>query len=299
MTKENHCFEASNYLKLNYNDEEKNDFAVCVKGYIFEKSHSAKLIEWIELLSILGVRKIFIYELGGDPDVRKVLDYYIEKGILDVVKTSLPGHINFIHPEYLKNHLHLQRIDGQIQLNDCLYRNIDKYRYIATIDIDEVIIPSTFGHRWSDMITSVSNKYPNSDFYLFQNTYFFDNVNEYHPSLDNVTDIPNTNHMLQHVYRSVGYSKGKSLFKTEYVKRVDSHRPRDCIDRPCDGSIVSSKIAHVNHYRNGCQLHVGTKEQCYEKFYKNVTMDTRLWEFKEELVLSSKKVLSKLGLAEL
>ena len=80
---------------------------------------------------------------------------------------------------------------------------------------------------------------------------------------------------------------------------MDSHHPRDCIDRPCEGSIVSSKIAQVNHYRHGCQLHEGTKEQCYEKFYKNVTMDTRLWEFKEELTLSSEKVLSKLGLAEL
>ena len=28
VTKENHCCEANYYLKLNYNDEEKNDFAV-------------------------------------------------------------------------------------------------------------------------------------------------------------------------------------------------------------------------------------------------------------------------------
>ena len=198
VTKNSNCYAATNYLKVNHNYEEKRDFAVCVKGYFFQKSHATKLIEWIELLSILGAKKIFLYELEGNPYVRKVFDFYIKKGILDVRKCTIPGDPNFRNNSYLKMHLRLSRPEAPIFLNDCLYRNIYKYKFIINTDIDEVIVPQKLGHTWSDMMASLSTMYEHASSYFFQNTYFFDDVPEYKPLLNgSMYGVPKTNHMLQ------------------------------------------------------------------------------------------------------
>jgi hypothetical protein len=38
-----------------------------------------------------------------------------------------------------------------IDYNDCLYRNLYNYEYIAIIDIDEVIVPVN-AYNWSELI---------------------------------------------------------------------------------------------------------------------------------------------------
>ena len=41
-----------------------------------------------------------------------------------------------------------------IPYNDCLYRNMYRYKYIALLDIDEVILPIE-EHNWSDLMKNV------------------------------------------------------------------------------------------------------------------------------------------------
>ena len=53
------CHHPSNYLKVVYNIGEKKDFAVCVRGLHFLNNISLKLIEWIELMSLMGANKYF------------------------------------------------------------------------------------------------------------------------------------------------------------------------------------------------------------------------------------------------
>ena len=45
----------------------------------------------------------------------------------------------------------------RLQVNDCLLRNVQKYKYIAGIDIDEVIVPEN-DSTWSDMMERVKNQ---------------------------------------------------------------------------------------------------------------------------------------------
>ena len=294
IPKSSNCYETANYLKVNYNYKEKKDFAVCVKGYFYQKGHTSKLIEWIELLSILGAKKIFLYELEGNPDVWKVFDLYTKKGILDVKKCTIPGDPNFRNSSYLKSYLRLFRPEAPIFLNDCLYRNIHKYKFIVNTDIDEVIIPRELGHTWSDMMKTLLNMYKNATSYYFQSTYFFDDVPEYKPSLNgSINDIPKTNHMLRHVYRSKNLDKGKSFLNTEFVKRVNSHRDATCNFIPCKEAKIQSETALVHHYRKGCQDDV---KNCDEQFRKDIILDTRLWEFKDKLVSRSKETFSKLDI---
>ena len=69
------CDKATNNLRVIYNPPKgpKKHFAVCVKGLDFaDDDLSVRLIEWIELLSVLGADKIFFYELEVHPNIKKV-----------------------------------------------------------------------------------------------------------------------------------------------------------------------------------------------------------------------------------
>ena len=98
---ENVCDTATNNLRVIYNKlpegkTKKHNFAVCVKGLDFPTEDlSVRLIEWFELLHLLGANKIFLYNLEVHPNVTKVLDYYENKGYVDVTPISLPGKKKF------------------------------------------------------------------------------------------------------------------------------------------------------------------------------------------------------------
>ena len=100
---ENVCDTATNNLRVIYNklpegQKAKKEFAVCVKGLDFPTDDlSVRLIEWIELLHVLGADKIFLYNLEIHPNVTKVLNYYQDKGYVDLTPISLPGIVIFNH----------------------------------------------------------------------------------------------------------------------------------------------------------------------------------------------------------
>ena len=41
-----------------------------------------------------------------------------------------------------------------IELNDCLYRNLNRHDYIAIIDVDEMIIPQKVS-TWQELLLSI------------------------------------------------------------------------------------------------------------------------------------------------
>lgn len=90
---ERRCETAHNNLWVIYNKpEHKKPFAVCVKGLDFPHVDlSARLVEWIELIGLLGAEKIFFYELQVHPNVTKVLQHYQRLGRIHVTPLSLPG----------------------------------------------------------------------------------------------------------------------------------------------------------------------------------------------------------------
>lgn len=54
---------------------------MCVKGLDFlHEDLSVRLVEWIELLNLLGADKVFFYELQVHPNISKVLRHYENEG---------------------------------------------------------------------------------------------------------------------------------------------------------------------------------------------------------------------------
>lgn len=181
---EKECDKPSTLLKVVKNQtEDKNRklFAVCVKGLDFLEDNSVRIVEWIELLAALGVDNIITYELEVHPNVSKVLNYYKSTGFLVVTKHTLAGHqpnLATLQHWYLAKRRDNKRQNEVITYNDCFYRNMYKYQYIALLDIDEVIIPKN-ASSWGDMIRTIRKNKTVRSSYCFQNIYFLNNMTKY------------------------------------------------------------------------------------------------------------------------
>lgn len=302
---ENKCDTATNNLRVLYNrpeDDKKKGFAVCVKGLDFLYDDlSVRLIEWIELLNILGADKIFFYNLQVHPNISKVLDYYEAEGKIHVTPLTLPGgqpNVPGFQHLYLSKKTNHKRQNELIPYNDCLYKNMYRYEFIALLDIDEVIMPKNDDMTWHDLMRRVLPKglkiknetYPS---YNVRNVYFFDSWNHEHGWK---RDIPKYMHMLQHVVRATNYTKPNQYVKCfhnpERVLTLHNHFPLACLGGTCQSFPISTEDAQLQHYRADC---VRTLKKSCEDFKEHREEDTTIWKYKDELVDRTMKTLDKLG----
>jgi len=305
---EDKCDKASNNLRVTYNKpaegEEKKKFAVCVKGLDFpEDDLSIRLTEWIEVLGALGADKIFLYNLEVHPNITKVLDYYSKKGLVDVTPISLPGYqpnLPVLQHMYLKSKLNNKRQNELIPYNDCLYRNLYRYDYIALLDIDEVITPIKH-NNWADMMEEViqaSLKVKNETraSWNFRNVYFMDEMLDAHEH-QHFKDIPEYLHMMQHVYRSANYTKPgqyvKCFHNPQKALILHNHFPLGCLGGVCTSYPVDTGLGHLQHYRQDC---VNTlKKSCANDFKSNSVKDTTIWKVKDAVIQRTNEALQKMG----
>lgn len=146
---ENPCDQATNALKVTYNKlpgtEKKTPFAVCVKGLDFlHEDMSSRLAEWIELLGLLGVEKIYFYSLHLEENATKVLRYYEHLGRVDVTPLTLPGgQVNSpgLQHLYIYKNSWQKRLNELLPYNDCFFRHMYEHEFIVLLDVDEVIMP--------------------------------------------------------------------------------------------------------------------------------------------------------------
>lgn len=182
---ENKCEKFTNNLKvINNRPVRRERFAVCVKGLDFlYEDLSVRLVEWLELLRLLGASKVFLYDLEVHPNITKVLNYYKNDGLVEVTPITLPGdqpNLPGFRHLYLKKKLTHKRQNELVPYNDCLYRNLYSYDYIALLDIDEIIMP--LKHRtWDEMMLEVENisqseKNYSRASYNVRNVYFLDDL---------------------------------------------------------------------------------------------------------------------------
>jgi hypothetical protein len=107
----------------------EHEFGICVPisfGYI----DPIRLINWVEMNKVLGVTEINIYNASMTSDADAVFSYY--RGLIVVHQIVPPV------PDRTYGGVKLGSPAG---LNDCMYRNMHRYRYLIIIDFDEVITP--------------------------------------------------------------------------------------------------------------------------------------------------------------
>ena len=301
---ENRCETASNNLRITYNrppNGKKRDFAVCVKGLDFlYEDLSIRLIEWIELLGLLGADKIFFYELQVHPNVTKVLKHYQNLDRIHVTPFTLPGHqpnIPGFQHMYLTKKTNHKRQNELIPYNDCLYKHMYEFKFIALLDVDEVIMPvrdATWGELM-DRVLPKAFKLRNETraSYNVRNVYFLDDLLHSHGEFKN---IPRYMHMLQHVYRSKNFTKPNQYIKCfhnpERVVTLHNHFPLACLGAGCTSYPIDTEDAQLQHYRADCVKSL--KKTCIE-YRENSVLDTTIWRYKDKLISRVTSTLKTLG----
>ncbi|ENN71839.1 hypothetical protein YQE_11458, partial [Dendroctonus ponderosae] len=297
------CDNSTNNLRVIYDaPKEKKDFAVCVKGLDFlHEDLSVRLVEWIELLNLLGADKVFLYQLQVHPNITKILDHYEKEGKVQVTPITLAGvlpNAPALQHYFLSKKTNHKRQNELIPYNDCFYKNMYKYKYIALLDIDEVIMPIE-GTTWKDLMENKvlpkalkSNKEERAS-YNVRNVYFLDDLIHDHGWFK---EIPKYMHMLQHVYRTKNFTKPgqyvKCFHNTEKVLTLHNHFPLSCLGSGCTSYPIETTDAQLQHYRADC---VKTLKKSCEEFRKTSVMDTTIWKFKEPLIQRVSSTLKTLG----
>lgn len=143
----------------------KEMLAVCVKPLHYDYNRVLQLIEFIELHRLLGASHVTLYNDTVGSEAGCALKYYEAKGLV----TVLPWHhLDMISQRDI-------RTEGLFAaLNDCLYRSMYRYEYVALVDLDEFIIPRHNDTiidliRW--MSSRINAKATGS--YSFQNAFFY------------------------------------------------------------------------------------------------------------------------------
>lgn len=296
------CDTPSNNLRVIYNKpERKKDFAVCVKGLDFlHEDLSVRLVEWIELITLLGADKIFFYQLQVHPNVTKVLDHYQKLGKVHVTPLTLPGgqpNVPAFQHMYLTKKTNHKRQNELIPYNDCLYKHMYEYEYIALLDVDEVIMPVKDA-TWQDLMKRVLNKAfkirnETRASYNVRNVYFLDDLLHSHGFFK---DIPKYMHMLQHVYRSKNFTKPNQYIKCfhnpERVVTLHNHFPLACLGAGCTSYPIETEDAQLQHYRADCVKSL--KKSCVE-YRENSVLDTTIWRYRDQLIDRVTRTLETLG----
>lgn len=241
-------------------------FMVCVKAMDFiYKDLSWRLIEWLELMRLLGAGKVVFYDAQMHPNMTRVLNDYMETspGFVEVRPLSMARgepHSGPHFQHYAMDADGFNRIlNEMIPYNDCFYRNMYKYDYIGVFDTDEVIMPLGNVTKWSDLI-ELAYRVPDYEretwkcdewaSFCFRNVYF-----PSYPERPKVyKKLPGFYYMLQHVERVAEhcdrYAAVKCLHSTRYVIGLHNHFPLFRAENgECEAKSVPIKYAQLQHYR--------------------------------------------------
>ncbi|KAK0167720.1 hypothetical protein PV327_001592 [Microctonus hyperodae] len=145
---------------------ERQNLAICVKPLHFNYNRVLQLVEFIELYKILGANHVILYNDTIGDETGCTLEYYEKtRGLVSL----LPWHgLDMISQREIRTEALFAA------LNDCLYRSMYKYEYVALVDLDEFIIPRHNDTiiqliRW--MTSRISSK--STSALSFQNAFFY------------------------------------------------------------------------------------------------------------------------------
>ena len=288
---ERQCDNATNFIDINYNrpETERLELAICTKLYDYKDDRSIELVEWIETQLILGVAKIIFHVRDVNREMMKVLRFYEQLGKVDIESMTTPDGLD---AQWMKNEM--------IGFNDCLYKNMYRFKYLLPIDVDEIIVPTRTDDKTlldlmhKRLIPMALKMNPNGVINnMFQNAFFLienDQTAEVQPG------VPANSHFLQHIFRAASFAKPgiavKSIVNADWVTVLFNHQAIRCF-YSCNTLEVPPDEGKLQHYRrNGCGEGF-TDAECQD-FRLNTMKDATLLKYKDEIISNVKESIGKL-----
>ncbi|XP_077317224.1 glycosyltransferase family 92 protein F13G3.3-like [Lithobates pipiens] len=255
-----------------------SNFTVCLSTLYGNYNNVLQVIQSIEMYKILGSSRITVYNTNCSQDVNKVLRHYVDEGILDMVPWPIDRHL-----QTSKNWMHYKGLPTEIgyfgqtaALNDCLYRNMYKSKFVLLLDIDEILLPVK-DRDWSSMMESLQKTHPNTSVFRFGSHVFPTAIRN--SGLDMWSHVPGVN-ILTHLLRR----PNKNFTAPKMIVN-----PRD---------VFQTSIHHTLKYRrNAMILGQDTTMLFHCKHLKNVSdliADDRIMRYNVSLVPNVDKVIHRL-----
>ncbi|XP_059159317.1 beta-1,4-galactosyltransferase galt-1-like [Physella acuta] len=150
------CDTPENILRVAGPAPARYEFTVCVTPLNFRYSRAYELVEMVEMNKLLGAQRVVFYNHSTGANVDKVLDYYIQRGDIEVLPWHLPLKTETWPPSGDPDVHYFAQLAS---LNDCLYRYRNQSRYIVYTDIDEFIVPRN-RDNWHELVQDFIQKHP-------------------------------------------------------------------------------------------------------------------------------------------
>ena len=265
--------------------ETKLDFGICVCAS-YDSRNPYQLIEWMEMQKILGVSEVNAYNQSLDDATSRIFLHYAKEGFVNFRQTR--PFWNATGKTYVQPH-------KTPTINDCIYRNMYRYKKILVIDYDEVILPRMH-KNFKDMLQAIDQDHPTNHparSYVFRNVYFFLEL----PVDSNISDkLITLRHRTRVQPSKPGYSV-KSIIDPQACANMHHHfcwkrtKHHDAKGASID---VATDVGMNQHYKN-CHF---SKLECVKMMNDSYPDDTML-SFKVELMKNTEKQLQKLSLSNL
>lgn len=252
------------------------------------------VVEWLELHRMWGVGEVNVYGYELDNATLGVMRFYAKTGFVKLhrVSTVLDDDNEFA-----------VIMNMSPVINDCLYRNLYRYRYVVCTDLDEMIVPRGRHLDYFTMLEAARLKVSSEGrakvkSFIFRNAYFFQ---DFGPVVEEPWYLTTARYQVRVSPSRFGYSS-KSITRTLDCLGLQNHYCWEPVDgaKSDPGWNVDVEVeTGMNHHYKRCHF-----DQYLEKdgvclrlmavSYRDQTMD----KFKVELSSRVAKVLVELDLAE-
>ncbi|XP_062296188.1 uncharacterized protein LOC134000735 [Scomber scombrus] len=265
------------------------NFTVCISNLFGDYNNVLQFAQTLEMYRLLGVDRVVIYNTSCSPDLSRLLQSYSQEGFVEMVPWPIDQHLNpsrgWLHSKH-GGDLHYF---GQLTtLNECIYRSMDRSRYVLLNDIDEIIMP--YQHNGlMPLMNMLKQQHPNTGVFLIEN-HIFPKIPLKESELDPVPQwkgVPGFN-ILEHIYKEEPnrnlYHPHKLIVQPRSVEQTSVHEVIKTFGQMFK---VPPDVCRIIH----SPISVPTPP-VLEKLHK----DTRLWDFREKLIPSVNTVLRRAGL---
>jgi hypothetical protein len=143
---------------------DQQNFLVCVSAS-FGHIAPERLVEWFEYLRVMQIDRVAVYNHSVQTEASEVLNNYSNSGFIQLRQTR-----DLVTGEGTPLPVGLHWAPS---INDCMYRNMHRFKWIIVIDFDEVLVPRRHRDILS-MLRFLNDRYNMTfDEYIFRNAYFF------------------------------------------------------------------------------------------------------------------------------
>ncbi|GAA6080726.1 uncharacterized protein LOC113656113 [Tachysurus ichikawai] len=267
----------------------KYNFTICISNLFGNYNNVLQFAQTMEMYKLLGVQRVVIYNTSCGSDLTRLLQHYEKEGFLEIVPWPIDQFLNpstgwnsTVH----KGDLHYY---GQlVTLNECSYRHMYQSKYVLLNDIDEIIMPYKYSNL-ELLMESLQHEHEDVNVFLIENHIFpmtqFEESGKFHrPEWKSIPGI----NIMEHIYREPDrkntYNPTKMIINPRNMIQTSVHSSLKHIGRDYKVAFDVCRIVHVRTPLQGSL----TKEQLF--------VDTRVWEFEQELIPNVNRVLQLSGL---